>query len=376
MASFDHARVLFLIIGALCSGACSGATPEEGKGKSAADSDVASAKVAPTCAPRHEHFTDLGDLDPDQPNTTVALANNDQGTVVGFGVVSVSTGGKTSHAFRWKAETGLVDLGVLAGYGSYASDVNAHDEVVGSETLAGGLSQAVMWDARNGVHELGSLGDSINSYGRKINNRGQVLGEAQDASQIAHPFIWDAKTGMVALDLPRPALVTDMNDSGVVVGYWTAGDYPFVPFKWTADGGPVDLDVLGASSGAALSINDKGEIVGFLIIDDRRFPVKWTDCGAQRLSTIPGDLETIPYAISDQGWIVGDTSMLTSSTPPSTPRDQATEWDPTLRVGLLPLRAVQSSANDVNDCGDVTGNLWVEGCAQRAYLWEPERAAP
>jgi len=186
MDSLNHARVLFLTIGALCSGACSGATPEDGEGRRAADSSTASAPVQPVCAPSDEHFIDLGDLDPDHaPNTSVASALNDQGTVVGSGVVSVSSG-KTRHAFRWKAETGLVDLSVLPGEASYAADVNEREEVVGTRTLPGGSNQAVLWDAENHVHELGTLGGTF-SHAYRINNRGQVIGGATTPPECCAP---------------------------------------------------------------------------------------------------------------------------------------------------------------------------------------------
>ena len=363
MDSFDHARVLFLTIGALCSGACSRATPEEGEDRRAADSYAASAPTQPMCAPSHEHFIDLGDLDPDHaPNTSVASALNDQGTVVGSGIVPVSSGKTTRHAFRWKAETGLVDLSVLAGEASYAMDVNEQEEVVGSAKLPGGSDQAVLWDAGNRIHELGSLGGSF-SHAYRINNRGQVIGDAEDASGMLRAFIWDAQTGMVALDLPPYASVRDINDSGVVVGSWLA-DGNYVPFKWTTDGGPTELDTLGSRSGDATSINTKGEIAGDVQFFETA-GVKWTECGAQVLPPIPGGSSRTPHAINDQGWIVGDT----------TPGEQAVEWDPMLKVRLLPLQATQSSATDVNNCGDVTGTRRAEGCMQRAFLWEPERPA-
>jgi probable HAF family extracellular repeat protein len=392
MASFNRARVLFLTFGALCSGACSGATPGEGAGKSAADSSIASVPVAATCPPSHEHFTDLGDLDPENElGTTFPSAINDQGTIVGSGTVYLPR--ERGHAFRWKADTGLVDLGVNVGSGSYASDVNEQDEVVGSEIVMDsgmvvGWNHAVLWDAQNGVHELGSLGGP-DSHAVAINNRGQVVGMAQDASGMEHSFIWEAKTGMVALDLPQGAEASDINDSGVVVGTIHSGvvvdgiPTPTVirPFKWTKEGGPMDLDLLDGTQGFAYGINNEGEIVGDLMIDDEWVGVKWTACGAQRLPSTPGALGSSAYAINDQGLIVGNTQLPTSNTQPST--NQASEWDPMLRARLLPLQAVESGAADVNDCGDVVGYRLVKACpvrgrcpSYRAVLWQPERPAP
>lgn len=364
MNSFDHARVLFLTVGAVCCGACSGVTPQKGEGRGAADSYAASTSAQPVCAPSREHFIDLGDLDPvHAPNTTVATALNDQSTVVGSGMVTLSSGGTKRHAFRWKAETGLVDLSGVPGETSYASDVNEQEEIVGYRTLPGGSNQAVLWDAENHVQELGLLGGTF-SHAYKINNRGQVIGDADDASGMLRVFLWDAETGMVALDLPDYTTLKDINDSGVVVGSWLH-DGGYIAFQWTKDGGPIELDRLGSHSGNPASINAHGEIVGTVEFFATT-SVKWTDGVAQILPAPPNVSSRNPYAINDQGWVVGDTSF----------GGQAIEWDPQLRVRYLPLQASQSTATDVNSCGTVTGTRVGDGCGQRAFLREPERPAP
>jgi len=391
MPSFNRARFLFFTIGALCTGACSGAAPEDGAGRSAADTNVARGSVAPTCAASHEHFIDLGDLDPEnEPGTTSPTAINDQGTIVGSSTVSFPS--ERQHAFRWKAETGIVDLGVNVGSGSFASNVNERDEAVGAEIVTDcetgiGRYQAVLWDAQNGVHELGSLGGS-ESYAVAINNRGQVIGLAQDASGIDHAFIWEATTGMVALDLPQGAEAWDINDSGMVVGILRSGvvvigtttTTVIRPFKWTKEGGLTELDLLGGTQGFAYGINNKGEIVGDVLIDDESVGVKWSDCGAQRLASTPGEVGSIAYAINDRGLIVGNTRFPRSNT--ELPTNQATEWDSTLRARLLPLQAVESGVGDVNECGDVVGYRVAKACPvrgrceYRSFLWQPERPAP
>ena len=51
------------------------------------------------------------------------------------------------------------------------------------------------------------------------------------------------------------------------------------------------------------------------------------------------------------------------------------EWQSTTRVAPLPLGAVSSSAQDVNDCGDVLGTLFRPDGRTRSYLWQPARAS-
>src|SRR4051812_15803141 len=129
MPSFNHAGFSLAIVGALYSGACSGAAPESGDGKPFADSYTASAQVEANCAASHEQLIELGVLD-EGLKFSYGYGLNAQGTVVGYSELS-SCLGYTVHGFRWKAETGMVDLGVLTGNESGASDVNDQDQVVG-----------------------------------------------------------------------------------------------------------------------------------------------------------------------------------------------------------------------------------------------------
>src|SRR6185369_12932464 len=202
MTSVKHARVSLLTVGAFCCCACGSAAPEQGDGKRAADTSIASAPVEPRCAP----------ISPSEP---------------------------TVHVFRWTPDTGMMDLGG----GIFPTGVKDQDEIVGNSAKSGGLMQAVLWDAENGFHELGTLG-GWDSYVRSINNRGQVVGEARDATQKRRPFIWEAKTGMVALEMPETDTVelNDINDFGIVVGSWSRSGNAAVPFKWTKEDGAVELD--------------------------------------------------------------------------------------------------------------------------------------
>ncbi|MEI9947754.1 MAG: hypothetical protein WDO74_01955 [Pseudomonadota bacterium] len=180
MASFNHARVSLLIVGAVHSCACSGGAQGEGKGELYVEADTASAQVEVTCAASNEHLTDLGVLDPTHPSVThAATALNNHGTVVGFSSLQVSWQGSfdltVQHAFRWKADTGMVDLGTLGGVQSFAVGVNDADEVAGSASLPDDDVHAAVWDAQGRIRDLGTLGGR-GSRASGINNRGQVVG--------------------------------------------------------------------------------------------------------------------------------------------------------------------------------------------------------
>jgi probable HAF family extracellular repeat protein len=91
-----------------------------------------------------------------------------------------------------------------------------------------------------------------------------------------HAFLWTEGAGMIDLgDLSgRPtiyggsfSIANAINNSGVVVGYSTLRDGVNHAFRWTRDGGMIDLNtLLPGGSGWVLheanDINDNGQIVG------------------------------------------------------------------------------------------------------------------
>ncbi|HET7542389.1 MAG TPA: DUF3466 family protein [Polyangiaceae bacterium] len=358
----------FLTVGALCGCACSGSAPEQAAGEPAADSYAASAQVVPKCAAGPEQLIDLGSFDP-RPGLSDGdgVALNGQGTVVGFS----SSADGNYHAFRWQADTGMVDLNPPCETSSLAFGINDHGEVVGSVGSVNGSSghqRAVLWDAGNGLHELGTLGGS-SSVAYRINNRGQVIGEADDTAGLRRPFIWDAQTGMTKIELPPHYGLNlgAINDSGVVVGTWFAPPGTSVAFKWTKEDGVTVLDQVGGSASEAQSINNNGDIAGDVLLNTHYVAVKWTACGTVRLPGPTSD-DLRPLGSNDQGTIVGEERDSTTHS------FTAVEWDPMQRFSVLPLHATAGVASDVNNCGDVSGERMVND-EWHPFLWHPARPA-
>lgn len=264
MTSFNHARAWSLTVGALCSCACSGAAPEEASGKPAADTHAASAQAEPKCPAGQEQLIDLGAFGAEPAlGRSFGTALNEHGTVVGYS----SFEEYKYHAFRWKADTGMVALDALGEATSWAWGINEQEEVVGGTYMPGAsgyaVSRAALWDSANVYHDLGTLGGPT-SLAVAINNRGQVIGRADDETGESVPFIWEAKTGMRRINLPEfnRFNLDGINDAGAVGGYFLGYDHTRVPFKWTEQGGFTKLDRLGGSEGYALGINNQDEIVG------------------------------------------------------------------------------------------------------------------
>src|SRR5262249_43096013 len=132
---------------------------------------------------------------------------NDGGQVVGYAAVP---GDVSSHAFLvtpqggvWYQDSNLdgrndfmIDLGTLnVNSHSQAYDINNAGQVVG-----GSGDRAFLWDAVNGMTDLGTPAGFTDGYATGINEIGQVTGAAYDSlSPRSTTFLWDATNGMTAL---------------------------------------------------------------------------------------------------------------------------------------------------------------------------------
>ncbi len=140
-------------------------------------------------------FQNLGELGTADPcGGAFARAANENGIVVGF----AENDAFLPRAFRWTAESGIVDLGTLTGPDGFsdASAVNARGQIVGQSTAivtapnAGGLTiDAALWDD-NGIHDLGTLPNDLGSRAFGINNAGQIVGVSTSFQLINRAVLW------------------------------------------------------------------------------------------------------------------------------------------------------------------------------------------
>jgi probable HAF family extracellular repeat protein len=132
--------------------------------------------------------------------------------------------------------------------------------VVGYSYTNGGEYDAFLWDRRNGLQDLGTLGGGT-SAAVGINGRGQVVGYSLTTANEEHAFLWDHRHGLQDLGIPvanpRP---TAINDSGQVVGEFGSLVRAFL---WDAQGGLRDLGTLHGLESSALGINEAGQVVGW-----------------------------------------------------------------------------------------------------------------
>ncbi|MEV4418040.1 hypothetical protein, partial [Catellatospora sp. NPDC049609] len=201
---------------------------------------------APASASGGLHAVDLGTLT--GTCCSVAYDINDQGVVVGASQVGTGEN-PPERAFRWRAGT-MIDLGTLGGPSASAQAVNNNGWVVGYSMLADGVTtHAFLWRPGHGMTDLGSLGGD--SIAVDVNDSGVVVGYYVDDAQL-HGFRWaNGVLTEITTTSGLPFVPSGINRYGMVSG--TAEDQPAT---WKA--GAVRLYGLTGAEGTA--INDNGDV--------------------------------------------------------------------------------------------------------------------
>jgi probable HAF family extracellular repeat protein len=286
---------------------------------------------------------DLGALPGTNQSVPTGIAQN--GLISGQsqnGLLDPLTGIPQMRAVFWDHDLRIVDLGTLGGYASLGNAVNSRGQVVGAALnavpedpdIAGifnGLPaaqqvRAFLW--QGGVmHDLGTLGGN-NAQATFINEQGDVTGFSgtnndnaiNDAtgSPTIHPFLWkngrmqDLGTLGGTLAMPGSFNVGGpwgpvMNARGDVAGTsYLPGDAAWHAFLWS-NGHMIDLGTLGGSKSEAVSINDRGQVVGRAYVTDTplvRHAFLWENGTMTDLGTIDQCRGTAK-GVNSKGQIVG-----------------------------------------------------------------------
>jgi probable HAF family extracellular repeat protein len=233
---------------------------------------------------------------------------NNSGLIVGrydsgSGIPLPTPGVLPGRAFVWNADAGRRDLGLQPFGNSMAVAVNDRGQVAGTSevfetviidgqpTLELVGIRPFIWDAANGIRDLGTLGGA--AFAEDINALGQVVGRSENESGRTRAFVWDEIQGMRELPtLGQSSQASSINDQGEVLGF----DFGIGPVIWDLRTGA------RREAEAGLHLNNRGQILGGSSIWDETH-------GRQMLSDLirpdSGWELRIATAINEFGQIIG-----------------------------------------------------------------------
>lgn len=243
-------------------------------------------------------------------------------------VVGESIEGEYHHdyqpeAFRWTQSGGMTGLGFLPGHAwSEAHDVSADGSVVAGYSQASigedGSGQAFRWTEDGGMLALGYLPGFYHSWANGVSADGSVVvglsgGSGGWPGPAGTAFRWTQSGGMADLGWPTDpaggqwsAASAVSADGSVVVGFW--GGYAPIetqrPFRWTAEGGMVDLGGLGTAHDVSA---DGSVIVGQRYVASKGYEAfRWTEEGGMvgLGGHVPGAFDSKAFGVSEDGSLV------------------------------------------------------------------------
>jgi uncharacterized membrane protein len=231
---------------------------------------------------------------------------NDKGQVAGY--ESVPTPVPAATAVVWDAVNGVQDLGIPPGFvwaQSTAINNLGHVAGVAGVSVAGPYG-LFYWDSTRGFLVPGISVSSAFS----ISDTDLIAGWATDA------FLWGPANGLQYLPVPCPGVSSQAmaisSNGAFVVGDATVHSpqcnplgqfYVEVPVMWTA-GILTELNV-----NYVVDVNNVGQVAGNVCQPGGLAPcyaAVWTNGVVQDLGTLPGASIGTAYSINDSGQVIGD----------------------------------------------------------------------
>lgn len=217
------------------------------------------------------------------------------------------------------------DIGTLGGTSSYAADVNNGNIVVGWSETGAGTTHAFRWSAADGMIDLGTLpGDRLSRAVAILDGQmaggGQILGVSGDDGRWT-PVVWSTSGAIRALPIPlipsfSLAYPAGFNTKGDVVG-WDAGGPGQHGWSWSPGVGKYDLSANvqgGSNEGAAGDVTESG----LVLLTSRAYTCRraaqcwrtfmWSGTNGYAPLGTPGndaEADVTGLALSEAGTVVG-----------------------------------------------------------------------
>ncbi|OKH54935.1 hypothetical protein NIES2101_05045 [Calothrix sp. HK-06] len=310
--------------------------------------------------------TDLGSLSSNQYGAVNAASINDFGQIAG----RYDTGATFTNE---NATTGAIQPNNLVRQGFIWE--NGVQTAITSTGVKEGQSD---FGAADGT-TVTLLTPNVNT----ISNRGVILGTADEVRQpipkaTDRALVWEKDGSTYKLTINDfggvESYSLDTNNSNVIVGRNILAS-GYEKTIYIENGVITELAALGGDGGTARSINNNGQIIGYVDSDgalDEKFvntAVIWEkyvtgNYKLKNLGTFGAEQATL-RDINDAGSIIGSTSNGTGTTATSTPF--------ILRDGeftaLGSLGGKTGSVNGINEFGEVVGASQIASGTNHAFVW-------
>ncbi|WP_447939673.1 autotransporter domain-containing protein [Pseudoxanthomonas mexicana] len=199
-------------------------------------------------------------------------ASSDGRVIVGYGRQNTPQNPPSPNvrAFRWSAETGIVEIGLAGSAYSTAAAVSSDGSVVvgSSGTPMGGAAVAFRWTESGGAVALGLLAGGYSSVGTGVSGDGSIVvgWGTVDVHGSTRAFRWTASTGMVDLGTPRNTVGSTAEaisaDGSTVVGNARVSGLVLRAYRWTPSGGWIELQTLaGHANSEASAVSADGSVI-------------------------------------------------------------------------------------------------------------------
>lgn len=210
-------------------------------------------------------------------------------------------------------------------------------------------------------------------YVTNLNDSGQVLGSYLVGEGQEQLFFWDKNTGLINIGTPGVnydnLIVRDFNNLGQVIGFSIGGNYP--SFFWDKNTGLVTLSSLvDKPNPSPRDINNSGQIAGTSFTSDGKSQAFFWDknVGAIDLGTLGGE-SSFANAINDLGQVVGGSQKENRELAPS----NAFIWDRTNGIRSLEDEKYDNSiALGINNAGQVLATTFSLDFGEQILYWDKD----